>query len=96
MLEILLSIASVLVFAACVLWGIEALKRAVGAKWTIAILLGVLPTLVGATVAYLNRATLHWWEMALYALGGPVIAVGLLLMGYLAVSPFGIPDLLSL
>jgi hypothetical protein len=82
--------------AAAILWCIEALAKRIGAKLTTVLLLGVLPSLFGGAVAYMNRTSLQWWELVLYTLAGPVVAVGLLLLGYLAVSPFGVPDLLTL
>jgi len=96
MLEVLITLAAVFGLAAAVLWCIETVAKAIGAKLTTILLLGVLPGLIGAAVGYMNRASLQWWEFALYTLAGPVVAVCLLLMGYLAVSPFGIPDLLTL
>ncbi len=96
MLEVIVAIGSVLALAALVLWSIEALARLIGGKRTTVLLVGVLPFLAGSAVAYLDRASLQWWEFIVYPLAGPLIVGGVIIMGYVAVSPFGIPDMLGL
>ena len=96
MLEVIATIGSVFALAALVLWSIEALARLIGGKRTTILLVVVLPLLGGLAVAYLNRASLQWWEFIVYPLAGPLIVGGVIVMGYVAVSPFGIPDMLGL
>jgi hypothetical protein len=95
-ISIVAGIGAVLGLAAVILWSIEALARRIGGKRTTILLLGVIPSLIGAGVAYLDRVNLQWWELLLYPLAGPVVACGVLVLGYVAVSPFGIPDILGL
>ncbi len=96
MLEVVAIVGGMIALAALLLWSIEALAKLIGGKRTAVLLLGVLPSLAGLAIAYLNRSTLRWWEFIAYPLAGPLIVFGVIIMGYLAVSPFGIPDILGL
>ena len=65
-------------------------------KRTAVLFLVVLPAFVGAGIAYLSRASLQWWELALYPLAGPLATCAVVVLGYMAASPSGIPDILGL
>jgi hypothetical protein len=95
-LPVIGAIAGLIGFAAGILWLIEAIARRIGGKQAAVLLLGVIPSILGACIAVLNRAHLQWWEFAVYPLAGPLLACGAVVLGYVAVSSFGIPDLLGL
>jgi len=96
MLDILLIIALLLGFPMLLLWSIERLARKIGGRKTALLFIGIIPALAGLVAAYLNRENLRWWEFILYPMSGPLVACGLVLFSYAAVSPFGIPDLFAL
>ncbi len=96
MLEIIEGVGGLLVFAVIVTWSIEAMAKRLGGKATSLLLIVVLPTAIGLLVAWVNRDQLRWWEFATYGAAGPVCAVALVIAGYLAVSPNGIPDVAGL
>lgn len=88
MFEVIIYIACLVGGVAVVLWSIEVIAKHVGGRRTWILLLGVVPSIAAAGIAYLNRSELVWWQVFALILSGPAAVIGVLLLAYVAFNPF--------